>query len=45
MQHSVIKTQHVFSNKDQVFLKSIDKTNKIEKWCSINFKWIPIVKL
>jgi hypothetical protein len=52
MKKEVIKTNHVYQENAQVFLKKgIQNTNKKEKnksdqeWFPINFQWIPIVEL
>ncbi len=41
--HNVIKTQHVFSEDNQVFIKqemtSNGKTTSI-KWFPVNFQWV-----
>lgn len=44
MKEKAIKTVHVFSKNNQVFIKN--KTNIDEdQWFPIIFQWMPIVKL
>ena len=45
--HDAIKTQHVFSQNNQVFLK-LDRQHRFqgeiekEEWSPIQFQWIPL---
>lgn len=43
----VIKTQHVYSEKSQVFIKKEirGETQTEEEWFPINFQWIPVMEL
>ena len=46
MLHETIKTKHVFSDENQVFLKATEETTiNNEEWYPINFQWIPIIEL
>ncbi len=50
IRHKVIKTKHVFTENNQVFLKKALKDNETtapgrDEWSPINFQWIPILKL
>lgn len=47
MKHKTIKTTHVYTKNNQVFLKNTTKENTVEneEWYPINFQWIPLLKL
>lgn len=48
--HDVIRTQHVFIESDQVYLKRGHQNlqpsdSEADQWFPINFQWIPIMRL
>lgn len=47
MLHKKIKTKHVYTKNNIVFLKNNASNKSIEfiEWYPINFQWIPIIKL
>jgi len=47
MLHKKIKTTHVYTKNNKVFLKnnSSNKSLESDEWYPINFQWIPVIEL